>query len=370
MGEMAEALPGEPAEGGRGSHVGGRPARTWRGLVLGLTMAGLCAALDAAAAEFMGIDVEPLSGIYVVVSDVNIRSGPATTADKVGLAAVGTELEAVGKASDGWIAVRRGGRDLGFVYETYLKSVTPVALERDRAGRLLGADGKPLAAASGRFLAVAGTAVRAKPTAKAAKSGELERGTRVDAMAASSDGKWLAVRWSGREMGFVPREALLPLIDGQLAQPVTGTAKPAGDGTCRFVIRFVGKTAIEGDIIETADYDMDWRCEVDGRTLSFPGFMFITEAPFQLSDNQVYQISVDLLDVARDYDEVFSTIFLYRRAEATVAFDGVSLKDMAADPAVREAPAKSVREALAAAARMAPAAWGADVWTILAGETP
>jgi len=370
MGEMAEARPVGPVVEPVGLPVGRRRTRTWRGLVLGLAMAGLSPTVDSAAAEFMGFDVEPLGGIYVVVRDVNVRSGPAVAADKVGLAATGTELEAVGKASGGWVAVRRGGRDLGFVYETYLKSVKPVMLERDRAGRLLGAEGKPLAAMSGRFLTMEETVARAKPTAKAAKSGQLERGTRVDAMAASGDGQWLAVRWSGREMGFVPAEVLVPLIDGQLAEPVTGTARLPGDGSCRFTIRFVGKTAIEGDIIETADYDMDWRCDVEGRTLAFPGFMFITEAPFQLSDNQAYQISVDLLDVAREYDDVFSTVFLYRKTETTVVFDGVSLKDMAVDPAVREAPARSVREALAAAARMAPAAWGADVWTILATGTP
>jgi hypothetical protein len=212
---------------------------------------------------------------------------------------------------------------------------------------------------------VAETAVRVKPSAKAAKSGQLERGTRVEAMGASGDGKWLAVRWSGREMGFVPREALLPLIDGDLARPVTGTARLPAKGTCGFTIRFVGKSPVEEDIIETADYEVDWQCSVDGRKLAFPGFMFITEAPFQLSDNQIYQISVDLLDVARDYDEVFSTVFLYRRAEAKVVFDGVSLKELAARPDVIEAPAKSVREALTAAASLAPAAWGADVWTIL-----
>ena len=370
MGEMAGSLPERLAGGARGRRHGGRMARAWRGLVLGLMIAGLPSAFAAAAAglEFMGVDVEPLNGIYVVVRDVNVRGGPSTDAERVAQAAVGTELEAAGKV-EGWIAVRRGGRDFGFIYETYLKAVKQEPLERDRSGRLVGADGKALAPDSGRFLVTAPTIVRAKPAAKAANTGQLERGTRVEAMGASGDGKWLAVRWSGREMGFVPREALLPLIDGELARPLTGTAKLAGGRTCRFAVRFAGKTAVEDDVIETADYDMDWRCEIDGRKLSFPGFMFITEAPFQLSDNQVYQISVDLLDVGRDYDEIFSTVFLYRRAEGKIVFDGVSVKDLGASPTVREASAKSVAEALMAAATLAPAAWGGDVWKMLA-ETP
>ncbi|WP_316978320.1 SH3 domain-containing protein [Shumkonia mesophila] len=364
---MAGSLPAALGAGGR-RRWGGARGRAWRGLVLGLAMAAFAPALDAVAAniEFMGVAVEPLSGIYVVVKDVNVRSAPASDADKVAQAGVGTELEAAGKVKGGWVAVRRGGRDLGFVFESYLKAVKQAPLERDKAGRIVGAGGKPVAPASGRFLAVAETVVRAKPAANATKNGQIERGTRVEAMGASGDGKWLAVRWSGREMGFVPREALLPLIDGNLLMPVNGKAALAGGGTCGFSIRFTGKTPVEDDIIETADYDMDWRCEVEGRKLNFPGFMFITEAPFQLSDNQVYQISVDLLDVARDYDEIFSTVFLYRRAESKIVFDGVSVKDLGATPTNREAPATSVAEALAAAAALAPTAWGGDVWKMLA----
>lgn len=359
---------GERAESGSG---GRRRSRRWRGLVLGLAVGGLFPFVAAAESlEFMGVTVEPLGGIYQVVSDVNVRAGPSTDTGRVGQAATGTELEAVGRVQSGWIAVRRGGRDLGFIYDAYLQVVKPAPLERDGEGRLIDAEGEPLAPAFGRFLAAAETVVRAKPSAKAARSGRLERGTRVEAMGSTADGKWLAVRWSGREMGFAAREALLPLIDGNLREPVKGTAPLPGGGACAFAIRFAGRTPVEDDIIETADYDMDWRCDVDGRTLKFPGFMFITEAPFQLSDNQVYQISVDLLNVSREYDEVFSTIFLYRRAEAKVTFDGVSQKELAAEPTVREAPTGSVREALTAAARLAPTAWGTDVWTILAEEAP
>jgi len=360
MGELAES------DGG-----GRRRCRRWRKLALGLAVAGLFPFLAAAESlEFMGVAVDSMGGIFQVMRDVNVRAGPSTDTERVGQVATGTELEAVGRVQSGWIAVRRGGRDLGFVYEAYLQVVKPAPLERDGDGHLIDAEGKPLAPASGRFLVAAETTVRAKPSAKAARSGRLERGTRVEALGATADGKWLAVHWSGREMGFAVREALLPLIDGNLREPVKGTAPLPSGGTCAFAIRFTGKTAVEDDIIETADYDMDWQCAVAGRRLAFPGFMFITEAPFQLSDNQVYQISVDLLNVSREYDEIFSTVFLYRRAEAKVIFDGVSQRELAAEPASREAPAGSVREALAAAGRLAPTAWGTDVWTILSEETP
>lgn len=347
----------------------GRMVRAWLGAMVAAAFWLPAADAAAAKADFMGFSVEPLSGVYRVVKDVNVRAGPSTEADKVGQVSEGTEVEVVGKAKGGWIGIRRGGRDLGFVFETYLKATTSKPLERDRGGRIVGTAGKPVAPASGRFLVTADTDVRVKPAKDGAKREQLERGTRVEAMGASDDGKWLAVRWSGREMGFVPLDVLLPLIDGDLRGPVSGSVK-WGRGTCGFTIRFTGKSQVEDDIVETADYDVDWQCEVGGKRLAFPGYMFITEAPFQLTDNQVYQISVDLLDVAREYDEAFSTVFLYRRAEGKVVFDSVSMKDLGGETTPRELPAKSVRDALVAAATLAPSAWNNDLWSFFSEETP
>jgi hypothetical protein len=248
------------------------------------------------------------------------------------------------------------------------QSVQPAPLERDKAGRIVGAEGKPVVPASGRFLAAAETSVRAKPGAQAAKTGQLERGTRVDAVGTSGDGKWLAVRWGGREMGFVPREALLSLIDGQLIAPVHGTAKLPAGGSCSFVIRFTGKTPVEEDIIETADYDVDWRCDIDGRKLTFPGFMFITRRP-SVGRQPDLPDRVDLLDVARDYDGGL--------------FDGLPVSPRRLEGRVRRrldqgtgAPPGCPRGGrqvggggAARRAHMAPPR-GADVWKILAGETP
>lgn len=367
------------AIGNPGRRTGYRPAgaplgawlRGLRALALGALTALVLPMADALSAklDFMGFVVDSMTGVFRIVKDVNVRAGPSTDAERVAQVAEGAEVEAVGKVKGGWIAVRRGGKDLGFVFESYLKPVSQPPLERDRAGRIVGATGKAVAPASGRFLAVAEIDVRAKPAKNAAKRGRLERGTRVEALGASDDGKWLAIRWSGQEMGFVPREALVALIDGDLRAPIGGQAKSA-KGRCAFTIRFTGKSQVEDDIIETADYDVDWQCDIDGKQMTFPGYMFITEAPFQLVDNQTFQISVDLLEVAREYDEAFSTVFLYYRPDGKVVFDSVSMKELGTDPAVRELPAKSVREALIAAATMAPAAWSADLWSFLSEGAP
>ncbi|MCG8508678.1 MAG: SH3 domain-containing protein [Rhodospirillales bacterium] len=289
-----------------------------------------------------------------------------TKAKRLGGLRRGTEVQAVGRAEGAWIGVRQGGKDLGFVYEPLLKAISLPPLERDSQGRIVDSKGSPVESATGRFLAATEVNLRAKPSTRAPKRGRLERGMKVEAFGAAENGSWLVVRRGRQELGFVFAEMLLPLIDGTISEPIGGSTKSGDGGPCNYVIRFAGKSAVQEDLFETSDYEIDWSCVIDGRQLEFPGFMFITEAPFQLSENRVYQISIDLLDITRNYDEVFSTVFLYRPDKGTVALDSVSMKEFARKPAVGEASAKTVPAALSGAAKLAPAAWNAKVWEMLA----
>jgi len=352
--------------------------RRWLGAAWGVALAAVLGIAEATAADlkFMGVSVEPAQGTYEAITDSNIRAAPANDAKRLGNLPKGTRVEAVGKVKGGWIAVRRGGDDLGFVFESLLKAVNVPArqaptvppLPRDPRGRVVGAEGKPIAPASGTYLVIAEASARAQPSARAAKRGDLDRGDVVEVIGSAENGSWLAVRKEGQELGFAAAESLVPLIDGTLTTPVNGTTKMGKTGNCRFTIQFSAKNPVEGEIFQTSDYDVDWRCEVEGRNLKFPGVMFITEAPFQLSSDQAYQISVDLPNVAQDLDQVLSTVFLYRPLQKKVIVDSVSIKEFAVQPLAGEAPATSVREALAGAATLAPRLWNAAVWNAL-GET-
>lgn len=318
----------------------------------------------------MGVKVETMSGTYEVVTDANVRAGPETSARRVGGLDRGVQVEVVGKAEGAWLAVRKGGHDLGFVYQPLLKAISLPPLARDAKGRIVDSDGKPLAPASGFYIAQSDVNYREKPTTRSNKRGLLDRGTRVEAIGSAEKGSWLAVRSGDQELGFVFAETLMPLIDGRLAKPLSGSTTFGTGNTCRFVIRFLGKNPIQGEVFDTFDYQIDWDCAVAARKLAFPGYMFITEAPFQLTDNRVYQISIDLLRVVRAYDEVFSTIFLYRRADKKVAYDSVSMSEYGVAPAVKTMAAGSVAEALVGAVKMAPTAWKGDVWTMLGEQNP
>jgi hypothetical protein len=90
--------------------------------------------------------------------------------------------------------------------------------------------------------------------------------------------------------------------------------------------------------------------------------MFMSEVPFNLTREPVFQISVDLMEVENGYDEIFSTIFDYRLKDEKVVFVGISLKALAKIPKEKERPANSVTEALKAAVEIAPGTWGEEAW--------
>ncbi len=335
-------------------------------IVAGFACGPLSAAM-AAETKFMGVRVETSSGTYEVLKHANVRARPETKAKRVGGLRQGTTIEAVGKVG-GWVAVRQAGKDLGFVYKSLLKIVSLPPIEKDAGGRILDANGQPIVPASGFFLANSDVNLRAKPSIKAQKRGQLERGSRVEVIGMAEKGSWVFVRRGKQELGFIFAETLLPLVDGTLETPLTGEVEVGEGRSCRFLIRFVGKNPVEGELFETSDYEVDWECDYDGKKIAFPGYMFITEAPFQLSDNRVYQINIDLPNVVRDYDEVFSTIFLFRRSENEVTLDSVSMKEYATKPNGGSHAAATVAEALVAASKIAPRTWNDSVWEMLASD--
>ena len=60
--------------------------------------------------KFLGREITPGAGLYLVAKDANVRAGPETSARKVGSVSRGGRVDVAGKAKGGagWMAVRRG----------------------------------------------------------------------------------------------------------------------------------------------------------------------------------------------------------------------------------------------------------------------
>jgi len=82
-----------------------------------------------------GVELEPLSGVYVVTRDVNVRGGPDTSTKRVAGLKAGERVRAIGKtAKNSWIAVSKDGETLGFVFAKMLMPVINGALDEQFLG--------------------------------------------------------------------------------------------------------------------------------------------------------------------------------------------------------------------------------------------
>ncbi|MFQ5763617.1 MAG: SH3 domain-containing protein [Rhodospirillales bacterium] len=225
--------------------------------------------------------------------------------------------------------------------------------------------GQAVTPLKGTYLVVKDVNVRAKPATKSKKVGSYKAGERINVVARAK-GAWVAVRDGGKDVGFVYDRVLMPLIDGTLTGDLTGKVEAQAGPACEYRIRFVGKSPVEGQLFEIADYDVLWKCTLDGKPIKFRTPMFITEAPYQLNQKRIYQVSVDVLDLYDGVEDVFSTITLYDQEKGRVAFDSVSLEKYGRAPKTKEAKAGTVAEALDGAVRIAVSSWNRQAWTDLA----
>ena len=221
------------------------------------------------------------------------------------------------------------------------------------------------------YIVIKDVNIRSLPETKSKRLGKYKSGRRIQVVGIAG-GSWLAVRENNSDVGFVYKLFLLPLINGTLDQALTGVAsskrKPGTD--CKYTISFEGKSPVEGQFFEIADYDIIWECTRAKKKIMFRTPMFITEAPYKLSHKRIFQITVDVLDQDRGYDEIFSTFILFDLEKSRVFYDGVSIKKYAYVSAAKEFPAKSIAQALKGAAVIALKRWNKMAWKNLIKNMP
>lgn len=83
----------------------------------------------------MDVELIAMSGVYVVTTDVNVRSGPDTKFKRIAGLKQGVRVRAIGKHAKGsWIAVSKDGETLGFVFAKMLVPVVDGALDEQFLG--------------------------------------------------------------------------------------------------------------------------------------------------------------------------------------------------------------------------------------------
>lgn len=204
---------------------------------------------------------------------------------------------------------------------------------------------------------------KAKPESVAAPAAaQLTKGDEVEVFGKA--GAWAAIKKEGKPLGFVPADALAPLLDGTLDNPVSGSTTANGY-TCRYTIRFESRTEIEMGPGRIADYDASFACDKTFSHLVFNAPMFMSEIPHQGGIKPIYQITLDVIGATPDPDQAFSTILFYDRDKGEVALETAFPPDWLVKGKPRPKRAADVAAALAAAAEMALAAWTSKAWDAL-----
>jgi len=225
--------------------------------------------------------------------------------------------------------------------------------------------GVPVEPIDGIYLVLKDVNVRAAPETKSKRVARLDAGTKVEAVG-SVKGPWLAVRLDGKVLGFVYAPILMPMIDGTLSDPVSGTVAVHGVGQCEYTVEFVGKSEAGDQRFEFADYGVEWRCRSAASGLAFHTPMFLSEGPYQGTRKAVHQITVDVLELAGSLEEVFSTHLLWERNKGEVMFDSTTIKKFAHAKPPDALKAETLSDALKAAVETTAHVWTDSVWSALA----
>lgn len=224
---------------------------------------------------------------------------------------------------------------------------------------------------NGTYLVIKDVSLRSLPKTKSKRLGSFKTGQRIQ-VAGFADGLWVAIRKNNRDVGFVYGKYLLPLIDGTLSKDLKGkvSTRKKLNTNCQYTISFEGKSSVEGQLFKISDYDILWDCIRGKKKILFRTPMFITEAPYKLSQKRIFQITIDVLDQDRGYDEVLSTFVLYDEKKGVVFYDGISIKKYGYTAATKKIPATSTALALKGAAAIALKTWNKKAWKDLIKNMP
>ena len=110
-------------------------ALTKDGKELGFVYAPLLR-IEIAAPVVFTQPLEPAFGTYLVSRDVRVHAEPRTKGVEINRLSKGERVQAVGRPKEAaWLAVSKGGKNLGFVYAPVLLPLIDGALEEDLKGK-------------------------------------------------------------------------------------------------------------------------------------------------------------------------------------------------------------------------------------------
>ncbi|WP_419799345.1 MAG: SH3 domain-containing protein [Terasakiella sp.] len=214
--------------------------------------------------------------------------------------------------------------------------------------------------------------VRDKPASTGEKVIQLPSRDIVTVKGRVKGTQWLAISKKGNNLGYIYASSLTPMIDASLKEPIASNIDLSDEdkGVCDYNLTFEGRAIEEDTIFVSADYQVTFNCTMDNDQFDFSALVFMSEVPPDLGQKPVYQITLNLPDIATGYEEFLSATALFNQAEQQVIMDAVSLEQFKEKALRDKLPATTPQEALQAALKLQLSSFNKKAWRIIAGEIP
>ncbi len=247
----------------------------------------------------------------------------------------------------------------------FLALVSQGALAEDSKDPFEGVEMEPV---KGTFIVTKSAVnLREKPGTNGAKLSKLDKDEVVRVVGQAKGTSWFAVVRESGERGFSYNPVFLRILDGRLSSPLKGRVTVQDGPNCRYELRNANEIDQDDTAdLKVSDYWADMICNVNGRKISFTAFMFMTETPWNMNPGGSHQISMELADVAVEYDKVISAVTMWRYDKKTVVFDSVSPKKFKSAKPLQSKEASDVPSALKSAMEVALSAWNNKLWETVA----
>lgn len=214
--------------------------------------------------------------------------------------------------------------------------------------------------------------VRAAPASTGKVLTKLEKRDIVESPGYAKDTQWLAIRQNGSDLGFVYAQSLTPLIDASFDKPLVGRIdlseqkKPE----CSYEVSYEGRSVEEEIVFVSTDYLAHFKCRMGFDIFTFNSMLFMSEVPVDLGLKPVFQITINLPDIATGYEEFLSSTALYDQKKQLVSMDNVSLKTFKENDISKTLEAKTAKQAIEQALKLQLASFNEKAWRTIAGKIP
>ncbi|WP_206201894.1 SH3 domain-containing protein [Terasakiella sp. SH-1] len=214
--------------------------------------------------------------------------------------------------------------------------------------------------------------VRATPGNKGKKLSKLAKRDIVTVLGRAKGTQWLAVSRQGDELGFVYAPSLTPMIDASFTAPLFGTIDLSENQkpVCDFKVTHEGRDVEEEIIFVSSDYLASFDCKHKSDTFKFDAMMFMSEVPHDLGNKPIFQITLNLTEIATGYEEFLSATSLFDLMKQKVVMDAVSLKEFKEQDLRQSKDALNPKEAIEAALNLQLDSFNMRAWHTIAGKIP